>query len=214
MRMSRNQIRPAAAAPPPKSSGDIGLPPKLISTATGSSGPSSAGEPPPKSPSFHSKSDDDDDDFLKTIVAAAGPSVATGATQTKQRQGLVLARDADGFERLMDARHVAEDAIVVRTGEEVQCPGCKDWFPEEKPSCPTCFRENWQGTGGRKKRNRRNLVQSCMVFGVLVCGGLIYVLSSLNFELNVPLEFKIFLWVALPFAVAGLIKLLQYRAAM
>ncbi len=214
MWMSRNQTRPAAAAPPPKSSGDIGFPPRLINTVTGSSIPSSAGKPPPKPPSSHSKSDDDDDDFLKTIVAAAGPSVATGATRTKHRQGLVLARDADGFERLMDARHVAEDAIVVRTGEEVQCPGCKDWFSEEKPSCPTCFRENWQGIGGRKKRIRRNLVQSSMVFGVLVCFGLIYLLSSLNFELSVPLEFRIFLWVALPFAVASLIKLLQYRAAM
>ena len=212
--MSRNQTRPAAAAPPPKSSDDIGLPPRSINTATGNTGPSGAGKPPPKPPSSHSKSDDDDDDFLKTIVAAAGSSVATGATQTNQRQGLVLARDADGFERLMDARHVSEDAIVVRAGEEVQCPGCKNWIPEEKPSCPTCFRENWQGASGKKRRIRRNLVQGCMVFGVLICGGLIYFLSSLNFELNVPLEFKIFLWVALPFAVAGLIKLLQYRAAM
>ena len=212
--MSRNQTTPAAAAPPPKSSDDIGLPPRSINTATGNTGPSGAGKPPPKPPSSHSKSDDDDDDFLKTIVAAAGSSVATGATQTNQRQGLVLARDADGFERLMDARHVSEDAIVVRTGEEVQCPGCKNWIPEEKPSCPTCFRENWQGASGKKRRIRRNLVQGCMVFGVLICGGLIYFLSSLNFELNVPLEFKIFLWVALPFAVAGLIKLLQYRAAM
>lgn len=212
--MSRNQTRPAAAAPPPKSSDDIGLPPRSINTATGNTGPSGAGKPPPKPPSSHSKSDDDDDDFLKTIVAAAGSSVATGATQTNQRKGLVLARDADGFERLMDARHVSEDAIVVRAGEEVQCPGCKNWIPEEKPSCPTCFRENWQGASGKKRRIRRNLVQGCMVFGVLICGGLIYFLSSLNFELNVPLEFKIFLWVALPFAVAGLIKLLQYRAAM
>ena len=212
--MSRNRTRPAAAAPPPKSSGDIGLPPRATNTVTGSLGPSSLGKPP-KPPATPLEADgDDDDDFLKTIVAAAGSSVSTGPTQTKDRQGLVLARDADGFERLMDARHVSEEAIVVRSGEEVQCPGCKDWFPEEKPSCPTCFRENWQGAGGRKKRVRRNFVQICMVFGVLVCGGLIYFLSSLNFELSVPLELKIFLWVALPFAVAGLIKLLQYRAAM
>ena len=111
---------------------------------TGSLGPSSLGKPP-KPPATPLEADgDDDDDFLKTIVAAAGSSVSTGPTQTKDRQGLVLARDADGFERLMDARHVSEEAIVVRSGEEVQCPGCKDWFPEEKPSCPTCFRE-----GGR-----------------------------------------------------------------
>ena len=214
MRMSRKQTKPAAAAPPPKSTGDIGLPPRSINTVAGNSVPSSVGKPPPKRPLSHSKSDNDDDEFLNTIVAAAGSSVATGTTQTKHRRGLVLARDADGFERLMDARHVSEDAIVVRTGEEVQCPGCKDWFPGAKPSCPTCFRENWQGNGGRKRRIRRTLLQSCMVICVFVCGGLIYLLCSLNFELSVPLEFKVFLWVALPFAVAGLIKLLQYRAAM
>lgn len=214
MRMSRKQTRPAAAAPPPKSSGDIGLPPRSINTVTEHSVPSSVGKPPPKPPSSYSKSDNDDDEFLNTVVAAAGSSVATGTTQTKHRRGLVLARDADGFERLMDARHVSEDAIVVRTGEEVQCPGCKDWFPEEKPSCPTCFRENLQGAGGRKRRIRRNLVQVCIILGVFVSGGLIYLLSSLNYELSVPLEFKIFLWVALPFALAGLIKLLQHRAAM
>ena len=212
--MSRKQTRPAAAAPTPKSSGDIGLPPRSINTVTRNSVQSSVGKPPPKPPLYHSKSDNDDDEFLNTIVAAAGSSVATGATQTKHRRGLVLARDADGFERLMDARHVSEDAIVVRTGTEVQCPGCKDWFPEEKLTCPTCFRENWQGAGGRKKRIQRNLVQICMILGVLVSGGLIYLLSSLNYEVTLPLEFKIFLWVALPFAVAGLIKLLQYRAAM
>lgn len=121
--MPRNQIRPAAA-PPPKSSSDIGLPPRSIRTATENSGLSSAGKPPPKPPSSQLNPDDDDDDFLKSVVAAAGASAVTGATQTKHRQGLVLARDADGFERLMDARHVSEDAIVVRTGKEVQCPGC------------------------------------------------------------------------------------------
>ncbi len=214
MRMSRNQTRPAAAVPPPQSKSDIGIPPRSINTATGKSVPCSVGKPTPKPPSYHSKSDDDDDDFLNTIVAASSSSVATGATQTKHRQGLVLARDADGFERLMDARHVSEDAIVVRTGKEVQCPGCKDWFPEEKLSCPTCFRENWQGAGGRKKRIRRNFVQICMILGVLVSGGLFYLLSSLNYEVSLPLEFKVFLWVALPFALAGLIKLLQYRAVM
>ena len=113
MRMPRNQIRPAAA-PPPKSSSDIGLPPRSIRTATENSGLSSAGKPPPKPPSSQLNPDDDDDDFLKSVVAAAGASAVTGATQTKHRQGLVLARDADGFERLMDARHVSEDAIVVR----------------------------------------------------------------------------------------------------
>ena len=211
--MSRKQTRPAAA-PPPKSNGAIGLPPRSINRVTENSDSSSAGKPPPKPPSIQLNPYEDDDDFLKSVVAAAGASAATGATQTKHRQGLVLARDADGFERLMDARHVSEDAIVVRTGKEVQCPGCKDWFPEEKPSCPTCFRENWQGAGGKKRRVRRNLVQSCMVFGIIACGGLIYLLGSLNFELSVPVEFKIFLWVALPFAMAGLIKWLQHRAAM
>ena len=140
MQMSRNQTRSAAAAPPRKSTRDIGLPPKSINAVSRNSGRSSVGKPPPKPPASHSKFDDDDDEFLTTIVAATGFSVATSTSHNKYRQGLVLARDADDFERLMDARHVLEDAIVVRTGKEVQCPGCKDWFPEEKPSCPTCFR--------------------------------------------------------------------------
>ncbi|MGI9459219.1 MAG: DUF4339 domain-containing protein [Pirellulales bacterium] len=149
--------------------------------------------------------DDDDDDFISNVLAQAKVKTA-GLEQSGnavEKKGLVLAKDADGFERLMDARLVAEDAIVTQKGKQVKCPGCGNWFSDEKSSCPTCFRENWQGVGGRKRKVFRGLVALGFLTVALVGGLAVHMLSQSNYEILLPLELKIFLWVCAPFVIAA-----------
>lgn len=205
------------AAPPPLPPGNAA---KSLPTSVGPQIPvgterrqTTAASPPPPPPSR--KAADEDDDFLKSIVDGAALRKEESAVASRplpSRQGLVLARDSDGFERLMDASLVSADAIVVRTGEQVKCPGCGDWFSDEKAICPVCFRENWQGAGGQKRKRKRALqvIGSCL--GVGLIAGLVLLYGAVAPEIVLPLELKIFLWVASPFLLSGVMVWLRRQA--
>lgn len=206
--------KPTAAAPPPLPSGSVAKPPPR-----GGVPPTSAAnqceqhsESLPKPPPPPKKGMEDDDDFLRSIVdevATRNQHSTATADGLSGGQGLVLARDADGFERLMDPSLVSKDAIVVRTGAQVKCPGCGEWFPEEKTICPGCFRENWQGAGGQKRKKKRALqvVSGCLGVGLIV--GLFFLYRPLVSQIVLPLELKIFLWVASPAVLSGIMVWLR-----
>ena len=213
--MSEKKDRPVAAPPPAISAGRKVAPPPPSPAGRVQAmtrGPLQAAKPPLPPPQG-CESDSEDEDFLGAIVRAAESRKGTAQERgAPSRKGLVLARDADGFERLMDARLVSEEAIVIRTGKQVKCPGCGDWFSEEKNTCPTCFRENWQGAGGAHRKRRRALTALLAATSAIVAGVLIYFLRSFDVEFVLPLEFKIFLWVAAPFVLAAVMVWLRKQA--
>lgn len=160
------------------------------------------------SPSSHpvkASGDDDDDEFIASILSQAKnqPKGLVDSEKKQNKKGMVLAKDSDGIERLMDSRLVSDDAVVSQKGEQVKCLGCANWFSGEKESCPTCFRENWQGAGGRKRKIRSAL--KAVAFGVLCVGVaiLVYALQGVEYQIIVPLEMKVFLWVFVPFIIAA-----------
>lgn len=106
---------------------------------------------PPSSPALPAAADDDDDEFLADIRDRAASRRGPPPLPTNSpRSGLVLAKDADGFTRLMDANLVSEDAIVASPADEVRCPGCGNDHDKQERICPHCFREagqTWQLVG-------------------------------------------------------------------
>jgi hypothetical protein len=100
----------------------------------------------------------------------------------------------------------------VQTHKDVKCPGCGERFREEKLSCPTCFRENYQGTGGWQ-RIKHNTLRSLAKLGfALVLGGIIGWICPLDDPFRIldaihvpslPLEIRLIFWVWLPFLITG-----------
>jgi len=160
----------------------VSSPPAEITTTQLSRSPSSivpskVSKPPPISTPHSVADDDDDDEFLADIRERAtlrrGPPPLPVSSP---RSGLVRAKDADGFTRLMDARLVSEDAIVNGPAEEVTCPGCGNDHDKDEKICPHCFRE---------VRQARQLIWSLIAF--LGTGGCI-VLGILGVQLLITLE--------------------------
>ena len=213
--MNRKNDR-SVAPPPPLPSRQteraVAPPPPARKGAGGALGGGKV-SPPPISRALEPAEVSDDDEFVASISREAQNRGKSGAAEDSVRhEGLVLARDADGFERLMDARLVSKESIIVRTGTQVKCPGCENWFPEEKATCPTCFRENWQGAAGYRRKVRRALVAVAVSVAVIVTAGLVYFLQASEFQVVLPLELKVFLWVASPFVLAGVMVWLRRQA--
>ncbi len=171
----------------------VSSPPAEIKTTQLSRSPSSivpsrVSKPPPISAPHSVADDDDDDEFLADIRDRAtlrrGPPPLPVSSP---RSGLVRAKDADGFTRLMDARLVSEDAIVNGPAEEVTCPGCGNDHDKDEKICPHCFRE---------VRQARQLIWSLITFlGIGAC--MVLVLFGIQFLLTVELSIEVKLLLSL-----------------
>ena len=185
-----------AAAPPPSPKDYLNSPDAATEFSQ------STGGLPPDLPV--SQESANDDEFFKSIKLMADN--ASKRKEPEKAQGFVLVKDADGFERMMDARFVSDNSVIVQAHKDVKCPGCGEWFREEKLSCPTCFRENYQGTGGWRRIKHQNLRSLAKVGFILTLGGisyLIYLLVDLFHMPSLPIEIQMMLWIALPFLVTG-----------
>tara|TARA_Y100000385_G_scaffold229580_1_gene241009 strand:- start:1030 stop:1716 length:687 start_codon:yes stop_codon:yes gene_type:complete len=119
---------------------------------------------------------------------------------------------ADGKRNDPNPRTHSANSKNVHTHKDVKCPGCGEWFREEKLSCPTCFRENYQGTGGWQ-RIKHNTHRSLAKLGfALVLGGIIGWICQLDdaFQIldaiqvpSLPLEIRLIFWIWLPFLITG-----------
>lgn len=112
---------------------------------------------------------EDEDEFIADVVARATaarqqPPALPGKPAAS---GLVLAKDADGFTRLMDANLVSEDAVVERAAVEVKCPGCNNYHDDNEQICPHCFRQRGQSAQVLSTLISFIVTGACIVLGIL-----------------------------------------------
>lgn len=195
---------PAATAAPdrghPNGSSErqsrIASPPPAVTTPPGQPALSRAPSHVSKPPAPPALQADDDDEFLADVRnRAASRRGPPPLPANSPRSGLVLAKDADGFTRLMDANLVSEDAIVAAPTDAVTCPGCGNDHAKNDKICPHCFRESSQA--------RQLLFILLSFLGTGICIGLGILGLQFLPTLELSAEFKLFLAVTIPFVIWG-----------